>query len=332
VGDKYRLESKIGGGGFGHVYLGWNHVQLHHGYAYTAQGINTENNHQVAIKLEDVFDHDPSFLETEIESYHTLSGGVGIPSLHWSGQEDEYRVMVFELLGPSLEDLFNYCSRRFSLKTVLMLFDQLICRLEYIHSKKILHRDIKPDNFLMGVGRCGNKVYLTDFGLAIERHPRDELLPRTKKPTLIGTEYFASINGHYGQSNMTAPSFGESRTNIKLEQSRYDDLESLGYIMIYFLRGALPWDDVKKTKGLENVDSVLKRKENIEVQDLCHGLPDEFVTYFNNIRTNPFSAKPGYAYFRRIFRNLYKREGYEYDNVFDWTVLNFLSNQSDQAE
>lgn len=145
-------------------------------------------------------------METEVESYQTLSGGVGFPSVYWSGQQDEYRVMVFDLLGPSLEDLFNYCGRRFSLKTVLLVFDQLICRLEYSHSKQIIHRDIKPDNFLMGVGRCGNKVYLTDFGLAIEYNPRDEQLPRTKKPNIIGTEYFTSINGHYGQSKVTAPS------------------------------------------------------------------------------------------------------------------------------
>lgn len=115
---------------------------------------------------------------------------------------------------------------------------------------------------------------------------------------------------------------------MKVELSRCDDLECLGYVMIYFLRGALPWDDVGKTKDLENEDSVLKRKENIKARDLCEGLPDEFVTYFDQIRATGF-AKPRYAYLRKIFRNLFKREGYEYDNVFDWTVLKFLANETD---
>ena len=108
--------------------------------------------------------------------------------------------MVFDLLGSSLEDLFNYCRRQFSLKTVLMLADQLLRRLEYIHSKKVIHRDVKPENFLMGMGRCGNQVYVTDMGLATERR---EFQIKTdpagaSKRHLIGTARFASINGHLG--------------------------------------------------------------------------------------------------------------------------------------
>lgn len=91
---------------------------------------------------------------------------VGIPSVKWCGTEGDYNVMVMELLGPSLEDLFNFCSRRFSLKTVLLLADQLISRIDFIHSRNFIHRDIKPDNFLMGLGKKGNLVYIIDFGLA----------------------------------------------------------------------------------------------------------------------------------------------------------------------
>lgn len=109
--------------------------------------------------------------------------------------------MVLDLLGPSLEDLFNYCGRKFSLKTVLLLADQLIHRVEYLHSKNFLHRDIKPENFLMGLGRCGNIVYVTDLGLATE-YSNTQVDQGAWKPKLqlLGTARFASISGHIGKS------------------------------------------------------------------------------------------------------------------------------------
>lgn len=102
--------------------------------------------------------------------------------------------MVFDLLGPSLEDLFNYCNRRFSFKTILMLADQLLDRLQLIHSREIVHRDIKPENFLIGTGRQGTRVYITDFGLAWSEHAATAVKGRG----LIGTALFASVNGHLG--------------------------------------------------------------------------------------------------------------------------------------
>ena len=163
------------------------------------QGTNVDTDEEVAIKLEHV-SIDPSLLEREADIYKSLSGAAGIPHVYWYGTECEYNAMVFDLLGPSLEDLFNYCSRKFSLKTVLMLADQLICRLEYIHSKQIIHRDIKPENFLMGVGRLGNLVYVTDLGLAMEYEAAQtqSFSNRARKPNLIGTPRFASIKGHWG--------------------------------------------------------------------------------------------------------------------------------------
>jgi len=173
-------------------------MQLLH-ETHDAPGTNIETDEGVAIKFERVFIDTP-LLEREADIYRSLSGGTGIPRVHLYETESEYNVMVFELLGPSLEDLFNSCGRKFSLKTVLMLADQLIRRLEYIHSKSIIHRDIKPENFLMGVKKHGNQVYVTDLGLPTERRNAqvEANTGRARNPHLIGTARFASINGHLG--------------------------------------------------------------------------------------------------------------------------------------
>ena len=166
--------------------------------------MNTDE--EVAIKLEHV-SVGSSLLGDEVEVYKSLAGGAGIPTVYWFGWEFEYRVMVFELLGPSLEDLFNYCGCQFSLKTVLMIADQLICRLQYIHSKDVIHRDIKPENFLMGTGKNGNCIYVTDLGLATEYRPhRAHTGAPPSNPHLLGTARFASVNGHLGIGTLLKPS------------------------------------------------------------------------------------------------------------------------------
>jgi serine/threonine protein kinase len=156
-------------------------------------GHDLRSGREVALKLE-YNQVDPSHLENEVDIYKQLGGGSGIPQVYWYGSDCEFRIMAFELLGPSLEDLFNYCSRKFSLKTVLLLADQLIYRFQYIHSKGYIHRDVKPDNLLMGIGTQGNTVYTTDIGLAKEIEDRD----RHTYP-LVGTLRYASINAHLGK-------------------------------------------------------------------------------------------------------------------------------------
>lgn len=179
-----------------------------------------------------------------------------------------------DLLGPSLEDLFNFCSRRFTIKTVLMLADQMIGRIEFVHCKSFIHRDIKPDNFLMGIGRHCNKLFLIDFGLAKkfrDMRTRCHISYREDK-NLTGTARYASINAHLG-----------------IEQSRRDDMESLGYVLMYFNRGSLPWQGLKAATKKQKYEKISEKKMSTPVEVLCKVsdcLSFHIVQEFINIQIN----------------------------------------------
>ncbi|XP_077216450.1 casein kinase 1-like protein 2 [Tasmannia lanceolata] len=296
VGNKFRLGRKIGSGSFGEIYL----------------GTNIQTNEEVAIKLENVKTKHPQLLY-ESKLYRILQGGTGIPNVRWFGVEGDYNVLVMDFLGPSLEDLFNFCSRKLSLKSVLMLADQMINRVEFVHGKSFLHRDIKPDNFLMGLGRRANQVYVIDFGLAkkyIDTSTRQHI-PYRENKNLTGTARYASMNTHLG-----------------IEQSRRDDLESLGYVLMYFLRGSLPWQGLKAGTKKQKYDKISERKVSTSIEVLCRGYPTEFASYFHYCRSLRFDDKPDYAYLKRIFRDLFIREGFQFDYVFDWTILKYQQSQT----
>lgn len=219
--------------------------------------------------------------------------------------------MVMNLLGSSLESLYQKCGRKFSMKTVLMLAIQLIDRIEHQHNNHFLHRDIKPDNFLMGRGANKHTVYVIDMGLSkrFEIPETLEHIAYRDNKKFTGTPRYASINTHHG-----------------IEQARRDDLESLGYMLMYFNLGRLPWQGLKARTKQEKYDKIGNKKLDVPVPTLCKGFPKEFELYLTYCRQLGFSQKPNYQYIRALFTTLFKSCGYKDDWVFDWMTGGEVAN------
>jgi len=185
--------------------------------------------------------------------------------------------------------------------------------LEYVHTKSFIHRDVKPDNFLIGLGKRQSVIHIIDFGLAKKyRDPRShQHIPYRENKNLTGTARYASINTHIG-----------------IEQSRRDDLESLGYVLMYFIRGSLPWQGLKANTKKQKYERIMDRKMSTSTEQLCKGYATEFRSYFEYCRSLRFEDRPDYAYLKRLFKELFYRKGFQYDNMFDWTVLNLQQERA----
>lgn len=288
---KWRTGRRIGAGSFGEIYY--------------ATGPNGE---PAAVKFEKKSVRCPQ-LRHECKVYRELADCVGICNIHYFGSHGDDLTMVMDFLGPSLEELFTKCGRRFTLRTTLQLADQMLERIDMMHMHHLIHRDIKPANFVIGAplerasdDPKGRRIYAIDFGLSKRyRHPRNLAhIPYRDGRSLTGTPRYASINNHMG-----------------IETSRRDDLESIGYVLIYFLVGKLPWQGLRSGNAAQKHQLILEKKMSTSIEELCAGCPRQLIDYLRYCRALKFDAKPNIAYLRSLFRDLYK-ERFNSDYTFEW--------------
>lgn len=264
INKKYTLLEKIGEGSFGCIYRG--------------QNIRTRE--YVAIKVEPI-ENNTKLLKNESTIYQYLNNNQGIPSVKWFGKDDENYYMVIDLLGQSLQSLLNKNSV-FSLKLVLQIGIQVINLLKTIHDRGLVHRDIKPENFLLTTNQNDTNIYIIDFGFCKSYLIDNKHIPYKHTHSLIGSNTYASINAH----------------NF-IELSRRDDLESLGYMLIYFYLGSLVWQQQQETLNTNERIKYLKQfvTESTQVPEVLH----EYMSY---VRKLSFEETPDY----NNIINRFKRE------------------------
>ena len=288
VAKQYLMQKKLGSGSFGEVYL----------------GVNISTQEEVAIKLEDTQSKFPQVI-SEAKIINSLQGP-GIPKIFWYGNEGHFNIMIQELLGSSLEEVFNKNDRRFSIKSILNIAEQLFTRIESVHSQSYIHRDIKPDNFMFGVGKKNSLLYVIDFGLS--KKYRDSKTKQhikfSDKRALTGTARYASINSHMGH-----------------EQSRRDDLEALMYLIIYLFIGTLPWQGVQCNNKLEKYRMIMDIKIGYTPEILCKNLHPELAQMLSYCRSLRFEDNPDYNYLKTQIVKIAEKESITIDSKFEWNSV-----------
>ena len=303
IKNQYSFKStdRLGGGSFGQIF----------------KGINIKTKEEVAIKIESKNIETPQLLH-ESKILKILKDNEGFPKVYLLTPLDDVLIMVMELLGDNLQKLIkNQPEKKFSLKTTLMLGIQILKRIKTLHDNNFIHRDIKPENFTIGLKKMNNIIYMIDYGLTrkyCDSHKKH--IPYKEGKSLTGTALYASIYTHKG-----------------IEQSRRDDLESLGYMMIYFCKGELPWMNVKANNKAGKYKKIMEKKIQMKPEILCAGLIDEFREYFKYVRDLQFTEEPNYEYLFGLFNNAMKKWKIKNDFKFDWMPnSNNINNNKNSNE
>ena len=279
------VNKQLGKGGFGQIYL----------------GRNIKENFPIAIKVEEKGNRSHLFLECEI--LKEIQGDDGIPRVYKFREGHHHNYLLMELLGKSIDKLFSDNKKQFTYKTIFEIGYQMIERIEYVHSKGYIHRDIKPGNFVIGRGDKSKIIYIIDFGLSkryIDKNT-DKHIPYKEGKGLTGTARYVSLFTHYG-----------------IEQSRRDDIEGIAYNLIYLARGKLPWQGVKTKNKKEKHKKIMESKLAFTPDILCKDLPKEFVNLLKYSRELEFEEKPDYKDIKLMFKNYIVKNGGSLNWEFDW--------------
>ena len=287
-GGRWTVLQRLGAGSFGEIY----------------SGEEKSSQSKVAIKFEEGSTKTPQLL-SEGKILRHLRELQGVPQVHWYGTEEGFNILVMTLLGPSMEDVLNNARRKLSLRGTVQAAEEMVQRVEEVHTMDIIHRDIKPDNFLTGKSPDSRALYIIDFGLAKRyRDVRTKIhIPYKEEKALVGTARYASLNNHLG-----------------LEQSRRDDLEALGYIFVYFLKGKLPWQGLARSSHQDKYRGIMESKMRTPIAVLCKDLCPEFCSYLNYCRGLKFDETPNYAYLKNLLRNVCITNKIASLGKFDWDV------------
>ena len=296
VFSDYLIQKKIGKGSFGTVY----------------SGIIISTNQKIAFKLEKRKGDFPGMLETEACRLYLLQGE-GIPKIICYGNNRTDNILIQELLGNSLEELFNNYGKKFSLKTVCNIGIQLMKRIRHIHKKYHIHRDIKPDNFMTGYYKSDNKIYLIDYGLSKKYYSisKKQHIKFKCGKSLVGTARYCSRNAHKG-----------------FELSRRDDIESIGYCLIYFLKGILPWQGLKVKKIEDQFNKIAEKKCQTSFEELTKDSPKEFLQYFKYCDELLFEDEPDYEYLISLFKKIINKYCSDCNYEYDWRKKIYAINHN----
>jgi len=286
--NKYKLIKKIGKGSYGIIYL-CKDIASNEFFAAKLQNKNIYTNS----------------LQNEYQIMKDINIDK-IPNAKFYGENNLYNILIMQLLGKSLEDIFEKIlhKQKMPIHSVCNIAIQIIDILEQIHNKNYIHRDIKPSNFLFGNNSFNNNIiYLIDFGLAKKYRESNnaEHYEIKEENKLIGTARFASINAMEG-----------------LSQSRRDDLESLGYMLIYFLKGKLPWQNFLIKNKEERYNKIKQTKKEIAINELCSNCPKEIGQYITYVKNLKFDEEPNYNYLKNLFYEILNKTGNKFDYLYDW--------------